>query len=84
MKRIPKLTKEEKLIEDDLLLTKFINVKDNEFEEIAKAIKARQKNEVLNIRINGEDLAMLKSKAEKSGIKYQSFISEILHRVAKA
>ena len=82
MKRIPKFTKEEKIIDDDLLFGKFMDFKNDEFQEIAKAVKARQKDEVLNIRINSSDLQMLKSKAEKFGIKYQSFISELLHRVA--
>ena len=53
-----------------------------EFKEIAKSIKARQKNSVLNIRINSEDLEQIKRKADKLGVKYQSFISELLHRVA--
>ena len=84
MKRLPKLTKEEKSIENELLLENFIDVKKNEFEEIAESVKARQKDKVLNIRINNGDLETLKAKAAKFGIKYQSFISELLHQVAKA
>jgi predicted DNA binding CopG/RHH family protein len=82
MKKESKLTKEEKEIEDSLINNEFIEVDPKEFEEIAESIKARQKNSVLNIRINSEDLKRIKAKASKLGVKYQSFISELLHRVA--
>ncbi len=39
---------------------------------------------VMNIRVNSNDLEHIKRKAQKLGIKYQTFISEILHRVARA
>ena len=38
---------------------------------------------VLNIRVNSWDLAQIKQKAQKLGIKYQTLISEILHKVAQ-
>ncbi len=82
MKKNIKLTREEKEIEDSLIDGEFINVEPDEFKEIAKSIKARQKNSVLNIRINSDDLEQIKKKADKLGVKYQSFISELLHRVA--
>jgi predicted DNA binding CopG/RHH family protein len=74
--------KEEKEIEYSLINGEFLNVKPDEFKDIAKPIKARQKNSVLNIRINSNDLEQIKRKADKLGVKYQSFISELLHRVA--
>ncbi len=83
MKKNIRLTREEKEIEDSLIDGKFINVEPDEFKEIAKSIKARQKNSVLNIRINSDDLEQIKKKADKLGVKYQSFISELLHRVAQ-
>jgi predicted DNA binding CopG/RHH family protein len=49
-----------------------------------QTLEARKKYAVLNIRVNSYDLAHLKQKAQKMGIKYQTFISEILHRVAQA
>lgn len=82
MKKQIKLTKEEKEIEDSLINGEFIDVNPKEFKEIAESIKARQKDSVLNIRINTEDLNKIKEKASKLGVKYQSFISELLHRVA--
>ncbi len=82
MKKNIKLTREEKEIEDSLIDGEFINVEPDEFKEIVKSIKARQKNSVLNIRINSDDLEQIKRKADNLGVKYQSFISELLHRVA--
>ena len=82
MKSQIKLTKEEKEIENSLVNGEFIDVAPQEFKEIARSIKARQKDSVLNIRINSEDLKKIKQKASKLGVKYQSLISELLHRVA--
>ena len=81
MRRI-KLTRYEKSIEDALVRGEYVPVSQEEFEEAARALAARRKNTVLNIRINQGDLDCLKLKAKKLGVKYQSFISEILHRIA--
>ena len=83
MKRI-KLTREEKAIETALLRGEYKSVSKEEFNQIARALAARKKDAVLNIRVNGDDLASLKTKANKLGVKYQTFISEILHRVARS
>jgi predicted DNA binding CopG/RHH family protein len=83
MRRI-KLTREEKAIEDAVLRGEYVPVSKEKFEEIAAAIRAYRKDTVLNIRINGQDLKNIKEKAHRLGIKYQTFISEILHRVARA
>ncbi len=79
-----KLTRQEKEIEDALLKGEYVNVSKKELAEIKQALEARKKNAVLNIRINQYDLEHIKQKAAKMGVKYQTFISEILHRVAKA
>lgn len=79
-----KLTKQEKAIEDSLVRGEYISVGKAEFDTIARSIAARRKDVVLNIRVNSHDLASIKQKAEKLGIKYQTFISELLHRVAQA
>lgn len=83
MRRI-KLTRYEKKIEDDLLQGHYIDVSKEKFNEIAHALEARKKDAVLNIRINKYDLEHIKQKAKKMGVKYQTFISEILHKVAEA
>ncbi len=82
MKKQIKLTKEEQEIEDSLMNGEFVDIRPEEFQEIAQSIKARQKDSVLNIRMNSNDLKKIKQKAAQLGVKYQSFISELLHRVA--
>ena len=77
-----KLTKEERAIEQSL--EEFVPVSRQELGEIVDAIEQRKKDAVLNIRINRYDLESIKQKAKKLGIKYQTFISEILHKVARA
>jgi len=79
MKKI-KLTKEEQWIEDHL--EEFVPVSKEEFRKIANALESRKKDAVLNIRVNSFVLDSLKHKARKLGVKYQTFISEILHKVA--
>jgi len=80
MRRI-KLTKAEQAIEDSL--DQYVPVDKEEYEQIVHAIAARKKDAVLNIRVNSRDLTTIKQKAKKLGIKYQTFISELLHRVAQ-
>ena len=81
MRRL-KLTKEEQWIEDHL--DEYVPASKEEFDRIAKMIKAYKKDSVLNIRINSQDLKSLKEKAAKLGVKYQTFIAEVLHKVASA
>ncbi len=80
--RAIKLTKQEKAIEDALVRGEYVSVSKKEFQEIKQALDQRKKNAVLNIRINQGDLQNIKLKARKLGVKYQTFISEILHKVA--
>lgn len=82
MMRQTRLTRQERQIEEALIHGEYSDVPRIQFEEIAKAIAHRRKDAVLNIRVNSEDLVSIKQKARKLGIKYQAFISELLHRVA--
>ena len=82
MKRSIKLTKQEKEIENALIAGKLVDIEKEELEEISQAIARRKKDTVLNIRINSQDLKSIKQKAKKLGIKYQTLISEILHKIA--
>ena len=77
-----KLTRKEKEIENALIQGEYVDIDKSEFADIAQAIASRKKDSVLNIRINREDLKLLKKKAQRFGIKYQTFISELLHRIA--
>jgi predicted DNA binding CopG/RHH family protein len=78
-----KLTKQEKVIEEELLKDQYLKVDQDEFKAIAQAIASRKKDAVLNIRVNNNDLKNIKQKAQRLKLKYQTFISEILHRVAQ-
>lgn len=80
--RTMKLSKQEKAIEGALLGGAYTDAGQNHFEEIAEAIKQRKKDSVLNIRVNSGDLKNIKKKAKEFGIKYQTFISEVIHRIA--
>ncbi len=81
MKNI-KLSKQEKEIEN--MIEQYVPVGSKEFKEIAQAVAMRKKDAVLNVRINSHDLENIKYKAKKLGLKYQTFVSELLHKVAEA
>ena len=76
------LTREEKMIE--ARLDEYVPVKKEDFKAIAASIAARRKDAVLNIRVNRFDLENIRAKSRKLGVGYQTFISEILHKVAQA
>ena len=77
-----KLTKEEQWIEDHA--EEFVPITGPEYDFIVASLERKKKEMVLNMRINGDDLKAIKQKAKKAGIKYQTLISEMLHRFAKA
>ena len=76
------LSRREQDIEQALLRGEYVEVGKSEFDAIAEAVAHRRKDAVLNIRVNSQDLKAIKKKAKRHGIKYQTFISEFLHRVA--
>ena len=82
MKKI-RLTKEEKEVENALLSGEFKPLKGRELLKIENALKARKKDITMTIRVNREDIEKIKDKANKLGIKDQSYISEIIHQVAQ-
>ncbi len=77
-----KLTDQEKKIEMDLINGKYKSISESELKNIANAINKRKKDAVLNIRVNKQDLENIKKKAGKLGVRYQTFLSEIIHNVA--
>ena len=82
MRKSIKLTKQEQEIENALIAGRFVDIEKVELEQISQAIARRKKDAVLNIRINSQDLKSIKQKAKKLGIKYQTLISEVLHKIA--
>ena len=79
-----KLTRQEKTIEESLLRGEYVNVDKEEFAAIAQALASRKKDAILNIRVNSRDLESIKQKARRLGIRYQTLISEFIHRIARA
>jgi predicted DNA binding CopG/RHH family protein len=77
-----KLTKEELAIENNI--EQFVKVDKQEYEQIVQAVAARRKDAVLNVRVNSQDLASIKQRAQRLGIRYQTLISEVIHRIAQA
>ena len=82
MKNI-KLTKEEKQIEEALMKGEYRPVTGKRLQEIAQAIAMRKKNTTMTIRVNSMDIKKIKLKAKKLGVKYQTFLSEVIHEVAQ-
>lgn len=82
MARSIKLTRQEKAIENALIKGEYAPVDAKTFKDVAHAVAARKKDAVLNLRINRADLQALKEKANDLGVRYQTFISELLHRYA--
>ena len=74
-----KLTREERAIEDAVMRGEFKPVSPEKFIAIAEAWKRARKNTVISLRLNRDDLAAFKKKAEEAGIPYQSMISELIH-----
>jgi predicted DNA binding CopG/RHH family protein len=77
-----KLTPEEEAYEREA--DSYRPVSREEFLKIKEAITQWKKDTVLNMRINNGDLILIKEKAKKMGVRYQTFIAEILHRVAQS
>ena len=77
-----KLTKYEREIEEALERGEYKPVSKKEFDRISKLLEEYKKDTVLHMRVNEQVLKKIKAKAKKLGVKYQTFISEILHRIA--
>jgi predicted DNA binding CopG/RHH family protein len=78
MKKRKKLNKFEKAIEKDILAYKPVSEKEhNKIKDIIK--KANEKKNI-SLRVNNQDLKLIKLRAEKEGIPYQTLISSILHK----
>jgi len=78
-----RLTKEEKKTEDALLHGEYVKISSKKLEEISQSLAARKKDLTITIRVNSEDIKKIRRKAAKAGIKYQTFISGVLHQIAQ-
>ena len=76
------LDPEEKEIAKAIENDEFIPVSGAELKRVADAIAARKKDMTLTIRVNRNDINRIKKMAKKRNIPYQSYISEVIHRIA--
>ena len=83
MKKV-RLTEAEKEIEQAIERDEFLPVTGKQLEDVANAIAARKKDTSLTIRVNSQDINRIKKMAEKKGIAYQTYISEVIHQVAQS
>ena len=78
------LSEEEKEMTESIEKDEFVPVTGIELKDVAESIAARKKDMTLTIRVNHKDINRIKKMAQKRGIPYQSYISEVIHRVAQA
>ena len=83
MKKIV-LSPEEKEIMAAIERNEFVPVTGRELKEAADAIASRKKDMTLTIRVNSRDINRIKKMAEKRHIPYQTYIAEVIHKVAAA
>ncbi len=83
MKKV-KLDAEEKQIMSAIERDEFEIVTGKELREVADSIAARKRDQSLTIRVNSNDIRRIKKLAVSKGIAYQSYLSELIHRVAMA
>ncbi|MBP9854200.1 MAG: hypothetical protein KBD53_04965 [Candidatus Omnitrophica bacterium] len=79
-----KLNSEEKEIMTAIERDEFVAVSGKELKDVADSIASRKKDTTLTIRVNSHDINRIKKMADKKGIPYQSYISEVIHRVAES
>jgi predicted DNA binding CopG/RHH family protein len=60
--------------------SEYIPVQGAKRAKIENILEKARKDRNINIRINEQDLARLKKRAEEEGIPYQTMISSILHK----
>ena len=83
MKKI-KLHPEEMEITEAIERDEFVPVTGKQLEDVVIALTARKKDASLTIRVNSRDINRIKKMAQKKGIAYQSYISEVIHKVAES
>ncbi len=77
-----KLDTEEKKLIAAIERDEFVPVTGKRLREVADAIASRKKDKTLTIRVNGNDIRRIKEMARTKGIPYQSYLAEVIHRVA--
>ncbi len=78
-----KMDDEEKQILKDIKEGKYLPVGGEELRTVADSIIARKKNMTLTMRVNKQDISRIKKFSQDKGIPYQTYLSEVIHRVAQ-
>ena len=73
-----KLDKYEQEIEDSI--DDYKPISSEEKRQISSIIKKAKEKKSVSLRVNAHDLTLIKQRAEKEGIPYQTLISSILHK----
>ncbi|WP_045211868.1 CopG family antitoxin [Desulfonatronovibrio magnus] len=73
-----KLTSEEQIIEDNL--DNFKSVSDEKRSHIESIIETTKKNKAISMRMSAFDLELLKQKAQREGMPYQTLLNTIVHK----
>ncbi len=73
-----KLSKYEQNIEDSI--SEYNSVSSKKRKKIENIIKKAVEKKTISLRVNNQDLNLLKVRAEREGIPYQTLISSILHK----
>jgi predicted DNA binding CopG/RHH family protein len=73
-----KLDKYEQSIEDTIL--EYKPVSESKKNKIQAIIHKSQEKKNISLRVNNQDLDLLKMRAEQEGIPYQTLLSSIIHK----
>lgn len=73
-----KLDKFEQEIEDNI--DEYQPISSEEKQQISSIIKKAKEKKSVSLRLHAQDLTLIKQKAEREGIPYQTLISSILHK----
>ena len=77
-----KLDAEEQQIMKAIERDEYVPVGGKELHAVADSIAARRKDMTLTIRVNSHDINRIKKFSLSKGIPYQTYLSEVIHRVA--
>jgi len=86
MKKKFKLTKEEKEIEKSLDSDQWADASSELKDEVIRAARTevfnRKRESRVNIRLNRQDVALIRQRADEEGLGYQTLMSSVLHKYA--
>ena len=77
------LDQEEKEIMEAIERDEYVPITGAELKKMADSLAARKKDMTLTIRVNSNDINRIKKMAQKRKIPYQSYLSEVIHRIAQ-